>query len=349
MIGQIEYYKKVRITKISEPLKDFKVFTLEADEPILYQAGQYITLVHPGIEGEIRRSYSMTSCPGLHEDLSIGIKRIPNGFFSRLLIDHAKVGDQWQTSGTGGRFILPEKTEDFSGIFFFAAGSGITPVYSLIKECLYFHGRVNIALVYSNHDEPTTIFRNELKQLESQFKNRFHIEWLFSSISNLKSARLYRDLLIDIVTTVAPATFKNAPYYLCGPLPYMRMCNFVLHEMNVPTENIKRENFLIAQPPPVVSLPPDRDLHNAMIHFRSNTYSIPVHYPDSILQAAKKLGLSLPYSCETGRCANCMARCINGKVWLSYNEVLTEKDIANGLTLTCVGHPVGGDVELAID
>jgi ring-1,2-phenylacetyl-CoA epoxidase subunit PaaE len=129
----------------------------------------------------------------------------------------------------------------------------------------------------------------------------------------------------------------------------MRMCNFVLHEINVPTENIRRENFLIAQPPPVVSLPPDRDLHSARIHFRSNTYSIPVHYPDSILQAAKKLGLSLPYSCETGRCANCVARCINGKVWLSYNEVLTEKDIANGLTLTCVGHPVGGDVELAIE
>jgi ferredoxin len=129
----------------------------------------------------------------------------------------------------------------------------------------------------------------------------------------------------------------------------MRMCNFVLHEMNVPTESIRKENFLIAQPPPVVSLPPDRDVHTALIHFHSNTYSIPVHYPDSILRAAKKLGLILPYSCETGRCANCVARRLNGEVWLSNNEVLTEKDIANGLTLTCVGHPVRGDVELTIE
>ncbi|MFL5771700.1 MAG: 2Fe-2S iron-sulfur cluster-binding protein [Flavisolibacter sp.] len=72
-------------------------------------------------------------------------------------------------------------------------------------------------------------------------------------------------------------------------------------------------------------------------------------YPDTILQSAKKAGITLPYSCETGRCGNCAARCVHGKVWLSYNEVLTEKELEKGLTLTCVGHPVGGDVILNID
>ena len=128
----------------------------------------------------------------------------------------------------------------------------------------------------------------------------------------------------------------------------MRMCTFVLNEMNVASENIRRENFLVAQPPPAVSLPPDRDTYTALIHFRGNNYSFAVHFPDSILQAAKKAAVALPYSCETGRCANCLARSIKGSIWLSHNEVLTEKEMANGLTLTCVGHPVGGDVELVI-
>lgn len=341
-------YQKIRIKGITEVLKDFKVFSFDSSA-ILYQAGQFITLVYGSNENEIRRSYSMTTCPGLDKEISIGVKRIPNGFFSRMLVDHAKVGDELLTSGAGGRFVLPEGVKDEQHIFFFAAGSGITPIYSLIKECLYFHSHVEITLIYSNHSESTTIFKKELETLQSEFSLRLQVMWLLSNSANLKAARLYRDFLIQLVSDLAPSTFKNSLYYLCGPLSYMRMCSFVLHEMNVPTENIRKENFLIAQPPPVVSLPPDRDLHSALIHFRGSTHSIPVHFPDSILRAARKLGVLLPYSCETGRCANCVARCMTGKIWLSHNEVLTEKDIANGLTLTCVGHPVGGDVELSID
>ena len=74
-----------------------------------------------------------------------------------------------------------------------------------------------------------------------------------------------------------------------------------------------------------------------------------INYPDSILQAAKKTGISLPYSCEAGRCGSCVAKCTKGNVWHSYNEVLTEKELQQGLVLTCVGHPVEGDVELRID
>ena len=344
-----ELYKTVRIKNVEEILKDFKVFTFESNDPVHYQAGQYITLVDVSKGIEIRRSYSMTSTPGLDQDISVGVKRIPNGFFSRLLIDHAKAGDKLLTSGAGGRFILPEDMGAYSELFLFAAGSGITPIYSIIKQCLHFHPKLHITLVYSNHSETTSIFKSDLEQWSLQYKSRFSIEWLFSNSANLTSARLHRDLLMHIVNHIAPSTYKNALYYVCGPLSYMRMCTFVLQEMNVHPENIRKENFLIAQPRPPVLLPPDKDLHTALIHFRGTNYSIPVHYPDSILQAAKKAAVALPYSCETGRCANCIARCIRGNIWLSHNEVLTEKEMASGLTLTCVGHPVGGDVELVIE
>ena len=88
--------------------------------------------------------------------------------------------------------------------------------------------------------------------------------------------------------------------------------------------------------------------HKLLLKFNENTFQFDVNYPDSILQAAKKANIILPYSCEAGRCASCIAKCLKGNVWHSYNEVLTEKDLSQNLSLTCVGHPVNGDVELKL-
>jgi ring-1,2-phenylacetyl-CoA epoxidase subunit PaaE len=116
----------------------------------------------------------------------------------------------------------------------------------------------------------------------------------------------------------------------------------------VQKENIRKETFIIQGKPVPKSDPPDKEAHLVAIQYGDENYQLSVQYPDSILQAAKKQNIILPYSCETGRCGNCVAKCIEGKVWLSYNEVLTEKDLQNGLTLTCVGHPINGDVVLKI-
>ena len=343
-----ELYKPLRIQFIKEEIRDFKVFVFENAESIQYKAGQYITLIHSLRENEVRRSYSITSTPGLNESLSIGVKRIPNGFFSRLLVDHAEAGDELLTSGAGGLFILPDDVNTHEQIFFFAAGSGITPIYSLIKSALHFHAYLKIILIYSSPSPQTAIFREEIQQLEEKFSERFTVAWLFSNSAYLESARLHRDALIGIVKNFAVASFQRLLFYVCGPLSYMRMCSFVLQEMDVPSDNIKKENFLIAQPRPFQTLPPDTKTHYATIHFGADNFEVPVEYPDSILNAARKRGIALPYSCETGRCGNCLAHCNSGTVWLSYNEVLTDKDLMRGFTLTCVGHPVGGDVDITI-
>ena len=343
-----ELYKSLRIQAIRKVTDDFKVFIFEHNA-IEYKAGQYITLVHLLRETELRRSYSITSTPGLNEPLSIGVKRIPNGFYSRLLIDHAEPGDELVTSGSGGLFTLPADIQQYKQLFFLAAGSGITPIFSLIKSVLHFHNEIPIILIYSTPSAQATVFGEELKMLEEKFKNRFRIIWMFSNSPNLEGARLHRDALIALVRNLAFTQFKHILFYTCGPLSYMRMCTFVLQEMDVAPENIKKENFLIAQPKPFQTLPPDTGLHYAKINFRSEQYNVSVQYPDTILQSARKQGISLPYSCETGRCGNCLATCNKGKVWLSYNEVLTDKDLLKGLTLTCVGYPISGDIELTIE
>ena len=128
----------------------------------------------------------------------------------------------------------------------------------------------------------------------------------------------------------------------------MRMCIFTLQAIGVPKNNIKKENFVIHNISHKNILPPDKTTHHVQIGFGENHYQFDVAYPDSILRAAKKNGISLPYSCEAGRCGNCIAKCVKGTVWHSYNEVLTDRELEQGMVLTCVGHPVGGELALIL-
>jgi ring-1,2-phenylacetyl-CoA epoxidase subunit PaaE len=341
-------YKRITIAKIEEEVKGFKTIKFNEGHVINYKAGQYLTLVHIANNEEIRRSYSITSSPELKEQLSIGIKRIQNGFFSRQLVDNAKVGDEIITIGAGGFFTLPDNIIDYKQIFFFAAGSGITPILSLLKTVLFNYPFITVVLIYSSHSKSETIFYYELQQLNSQFPERFTIKNLFSNSPHLQSARLHRDLLEEILLKYITVKPEKVLFFICGPESYMRLCTYVLQENHYPKNNIRRENFVIQKLATQVSVPGEHKNYLAQIFISNKTYTIEVNYPDSILQAAKKVGVLLPYSCEAGRCGNCVAKCIKGNVWLSYNEVLTDEDINKGLTLTCVGHPYNGDIVLEI-
>jgi ferredoxin-NADP reductase len=339
-------YKTLRIGKITEPVQNFKLFEFEDDQDIKYKAGQFLTLVRFNGGTEIRRSYSLTSAPGIDQKLSVGIKRVPNGFFSRQMIDYAQPGDEVLTTGAAGLFSLPNNIEDYKQIYLFAAGSGITPCYSLLKNILYNHAELHVVLVYSNQSIETTIFSNELKALQHEYPERMKLQWLFSDSKNLATARLYPELVARFTTELSLASSAETLYYICGPLVYMDMCTFTLQSLAIPKENIRKENFIVEGIQPIRQLPPDRSTHQVLIQKDKDTFSIEVTYPDTILQAARKSGVILPYSCESGRCGNCVARCTSGKVWHSYNEVLTDRELEQGMILTCVGHPVFGDVTL---
>ena len=342
-------FKTLTIEKIHEEAEGFKTFTFKNDHSIDYKAGQYLTFVDQTSNDEIRRSYSIVSAPLLYEPLTIGVKRIDNGAFSRKLIDHAKTGDQLTTTGAGGLFILPDHVEAIRQIFLLAAGSGITPVYSLLKTVLYCHPHVQVVLIYSNASENKTVFYSQLNELKQKFGDRFQLQYLFSNSADLTTARLNHELLEQLSRKHLIAGKSETLFYLCGPEGYMRMCTYTLQEQQVPKENIRKERFISPVKTAVTTTPPDKTTHAVTIEYGSERYHFNVPYPNSILQAAKKQNIILPYSCETGKCGNCVAKCVYGNVWLSNNEVLTEKDLRNGLTLTCVGHPVNGDVSLKIE
>jgi ring-1,2-phenylacetyl-CoA epoxidase subunit PaaE len=342
-------YQALTISHIRQERPDFKTFYFEPDpaHPISYQPGQYLTLVLERNKQEHRRSYSFVSTPVLHEPMTIGVKRIDNGLFSRFLIDQAQSGDQLLTAGAGGFFVLPDPIQEYRQVFFFAAGSGITPIFSLLKTVLYAHPKLKAVLIYSSQTPEQAIYRAELQQLAEAFPNRFVLELLFSNAADLSRARLHKDLLESFIKTYALVPADQLLAYVCGPLNYMRMCLYGLREAGVPRPNIRKENFSTDKPRALV-VPPDQDLHLVTLQWQGQAYQLAVQYPATILQAARRAGIRLPYSCEVGRCGNCVARCLSGQVWLSYNEVLTDKDIARGLTLTCTGYPIGGDVVLEV-
>jgi ferredoxin-NADP reductase len=341
-------YKAVIIEHIYEEVPGFKTFTFQEGHGIQYKAGQYITFVQQTTHEEIRRSYSIVSTPLLNEPLTVGVKRIENGAFSRQLIDHANIGDQLLTTGAGGVFTLPEDTSNLRQVFFLAAGSGITPIYSLLKTVLHFDTNISAVLIYSNTSPATTIFLQQLQHLQETFGVRFQLRFLYSNSADLLTARLNREFLTELTRVHSICDFEHALFYTCGPEAYMRMCIYTLQEQGVPKENIRKETFVVHGKKLPPAAPPDKDRHKVSIHYGKEVHELNVQYPNTILQAAKKQNIALPYSCETGRCGNCVAKCVGGKVWLSYNEVLTDKDLQNGLTLTCVGYPVGGDVILKI-
>lgn len=343
-----QHYQKLVIQQIITETPDTKSFILKqvTGTPLTYRAGQFLTLVFPKHNGEERRSYSISSAPAKGEPLTITVKRIENGAFSRHLIDHAQVGDELLSSGIGGLFVLPENPDQYKQVFFIAAGSGITPVFSLIKTILKQYQHLSIVLIYSNRSRNHTIFYDELMELAEKSQGRLIIDFLFSSSNNILKSRLNNSLLTAMLQQHGNAKAEEILCYICGPLEYMDTVSITLLTEGIPRSNIRKENF-VSFVPEKKEEPPDKEPHHVRIKFKDGLVKeIKVQYPVSILHQAKKEGIALPYSCESGQCGSCTALCTRGQVWIAYNEVLTEKDLEQGFILTCQGFPIGGDVEL---
>ncbi len=336
-----------RILSIIRNTPNASSFVLEPiDQEINYVAGQFITLIFKNRNNEEeRRSYSISSSPLLGEPLRITVKKIPNGIYSRRLVDHARPGDVLQGLPPAGFFTLPEKVEAKQPFIFFAAGSGITPVIAQIKTLLHLQQENEVVLVYSNRSMQDTIFHEEIRALAVAYPRFLKIHFLFSDAKHFKEARLSAPIVSEIIGKYFPHSLEKLQVYLCGPFQYMLMITLVLKGLGLKDEQIKKEQFEVHKPV-INPKPPDMDPHIVYASVGGKTYQWSVQYPETILQSAKRQQIELPYSCESGQCGTCAALCTRGEVWMFKNEVLMDDAIKQGKILTCTGYPVGGDVEL---
>ncbi len=343
-------YRTLIITAIKEETHGVKTFILDTIDgsPVQYKAGQFLTFVFNHHGRDERRSFSISSSPAGNEPLAITVKRLDNGLYSRFLHDKARVGDQLQTTGAAGLFVLPPAIGQYRQVFFFAAGIGITPVFSLIKALLQTEAAVQVVLVYSNASQAEAAFKTEIDTLAGPYADRFKVEYLYSSAFNLARARLSKQLLPVLMKEYVNAGNSQVLCYTCGPFAYMRMVTYALEEWGIPHEQIRKENFNADEKPVIRNEPPDKDAHEVTIIHNGTTHKFTCQYPQTILQAARQHGVNIPYSCETGRCGSCAAICKTGTAWLSYNEVLMDMDLRHGSILTCTGYPVGGDLVIEV-
>jgi ferredoxin-NADP reductase len=337
-----------RIRKIISETPDAKSFVLEPvnDQRIAYVPGQFLTFLFTKANGkEERRNYSISSTHVNNEPLTITVKRIPNGEYSRRLIDTMHEGDILTTIGASGFFTLPGNMDPYDQFVFFAAGSGITPVYALIKTLLNNHPSTKVVLIYSNSTPEHTIFYQQLKEYQKKFPERLYIEFLFSNSTRIFNKRLSIYLLENFLEKYITGTINRQLFYLCGPFEYMRMITIVLRNKGVAAANIRKEVFTIEKPDRKTK-PPDKERHCVTVTLHAVKYNFDTQYPQTILQSAKALNIPLPYSCESGQCGTCAATCISGKVWMWRNDVLLDEEMAKGRVLTCTGFAVDGDVRL---
>ncbi|MBS1629123.1 MAG: iron-sulfur cluster-binding domain-containing protein [Bacteroidetes bacterium] len=340
----------LRIAAIHEELPGVKTFFLEPADgsEIQYQAGQFLTFSTGTAQHPQRRSYSFSTTPGVDARPAITVKRVDNGLMSRWLIDQARVGDELESSGYAtGLFTLPNALESVDAIWLFAAGIGITPIYSLLKALLHQSQVKRVVLLYSNHSQQHTVFGPELEALQVKYARRFELLNLWSNAQDLLRARLSRASFPFLKAALLKENASKVLCYLCGPKSYMWLLQMLLQEAGVPAGSVRREAFVIQKErhlhPPV-----DREAHRVELHLAGHVHHFVTQYPDSILKSALAAGIVLPYSCEAGQCGSCTAHCRSGKVWMSYDEVLTEQDLRAGRVLTCTGHAIGGDVVIGI-
>jgi ferredoxin-NADP reductase len=341
-------YQQLRITAIVEETANAKTFVLQPLnnwQPVA-MPGQFLTLVFISKHAEKRRSYSISSLSVPGGPLSITIKKVDNGEFSRLLLQHAKAGDTLSCSGSSGFFLLPKNINTTGQYFFLAAGSGITPCYAMIKTLLHTSNK-KVVLIYSNRSESDAIFLKQIQALQQQFNENFIVHWLFSNRNNVFESRLSNWLLQQLLGKYLSVPKEKVLFYLCGPFEYMQMATITLLNEGIAQQNIRKENFN-ALPRITRPVPPDINPHNVTVSLNGDVYNIAVQYPQTILAAAKANNISIPFSCEAGRCGSCAALCTKGKTWMAYNEVLMDEEIEKGMILCCQAFPVEGDVAIRL-
>ncbi len=347
-----DLYIQLRITNIIQETPDTFTYRLEAasGQPVKYQAGQFLTFLVNLHGTEYRRSYSFSSTPGVDPFMSVTIKRIANGEISRHIHRTWRVGDEVTSLLPSGRFTLTGLPGVERDIFFLGAGSGITPLFSLLQHALHFERAAQITLIYSSRNPQHTIFHQRILDLQRQFPERLTILWLFSDPGDEPVA--FRRMSNSLLEMLAPKHLKHAreqaQFFICGPTEYMRMAQFTLTFMGFRADQLHKENFVVNTAVKIskVQVPDDTSVKQVLLRHEDKSQLLPVPGNETILHAALRQNVHLPYSCKGGVCGSCIARCTEGKVWMSVNEVLTDKELSHGLVLTCTGYAQSDSVTL---
>lgn len=314
---------------VPESLKDTFTFT----------AGQYITL-KTHIDGtEIRRDYSLCSSPKSGE-LKVAVKEVKDGTFSAYANNTLEVGDELEVAPPKGRFVFEPNDKKTKNIALFAAGSGITPVMSIVKCALEEEVYSKVILVYGNKSTKDTMFLNELLELQHAYSERLTIQFVFSQAQ--EGDAIFGRIEKSTVNFVMKNKHKHVEvdaFYLCGPEDMIHTVKDVLTEHGIDESVIHFELFKAAKPAEVEAAATASGASKITVIVDDEETTFDMSQKQTILEAALDQDIDAPYSCQGGICSSCIAKIKEGEATMRQNNILTEGEVADGLILTCQAQP----------
>lgn len=352
-------FHAVRIAAVQRETREAIVVTFDVPESLAdqfhYLQGQHVTL-RTEVNGEdIRRSYSI--CSAVQDQrLRIAIKRVPGGLFSNWANDCLTPGRSLELMPPAGHFHVPLSPENRKCYVAFAAGSGITPVFSIIKTTLIAEPHSQVTLVYGNRSSSSVIFKEELADLKDIYRERLNLVFIMSreqqdiDLFNGRIDRAKCDALLE--QWIDPVDIDHA--FICGPLGMMEDVSASLQAHGVDKARIKMELFATSlsqtpRPTPVHHVRGHNECQVTIIQDGRTRQFTMEKNKESVLEAGLAQSIELPYSCKGGVCSTCRCKVIEGAVDMDANFALEDYEIARGFRLLCQSYPVTDRLVLDFD
>jgi ring-1,2-phenylacetyl-CoA epoxidase subunit PaaE len=333
-----------------------------------YKAGQYLTLRAEIGGEEVRRAYSMSSAPN-EQQLCVTVKRVQGGRMSNFLHDTLKAGDTLEVLAPEGRFVLNPAVDNRASYYLIGAGSGITPLFSILKTVLEEEPQSEVHLLYGSRSEEHIIFREELDKLARRYEGQLRVVHVLSQPSREKSGgltglfgksktrwsgfqgRIDGKILSEFLQA-QPARNKTSVYYLCGPGTMIEICEATLLHLGADKKSVHREFFTA---PDAASAGSNGSPETAGVAtafeatLNGQTHQVSLKPGQTLLDAMLALGLNAPYSCTSGACSTCMAKVLEGSVRMDACFALDEEELEDGYILSCQSHPSSATLRISFD
>ena len=356
-------FHPLRVACIERLTDDAVAITFEVPpelrDQFRFQAGQHVSIRSPVVGDDVRRNYSICAAATGDQRLRIGVKRIPDGIFSSYVAERLRPGDVLDIMTPTGSFstaLRPGQRKRYGAI---AAGSGITPVLSILSTALEVEPESSAVLVYVNRTTLGIMFLEDLEDLKNRYPDRFQLIHVLDEEPldvEILSGRLDADRLGRILDhLILPGDVDE--WFLCGPLPLTDVARTVLLAYGADDQHVHRELFFVGPPPAAGSRAPAAALAaepetgaevTVLLDGRSQTFVLPEDGA-SILDATLRYRADAPFACKNGVCGTCRAKVIEGKVRMDANYALEPADVAAGYALACQSHPAANRVVLDFD
>lgn len=352
-------FHSLKVRDIVKTTDDCSVISFDVPEELWntfkYSQGQYLTL-EADIKGEkVRRSYSLCSSP-LDKEWKVGVKKVPQGKFSSFANDSLRAGDTLDVMPPDGRFFVELKPELARQYVAFAAGSGITPILSIIKTHLLSEPDCHFKLFYVNKTVGSIILKEELESLKNQFMDRFEVFYFLTkqkrNISFL-NGRMDKEKL-DIIFQDICAIDDIDHYFSCGPEPMILMIRHYLLDKGVSKDKIHFELFTASgaakKETRRIEQQFEGQVSEVIIFEGGKSFNFKmVQGSNNILDEALNNSADLPFACKGGVCATCKAKLIEGKVEMPVHYGLEDDEVEAGYVLTCQSIPVTDKIVVDYD